>query len=417
MKVFIVGSGATGSVTAKVLAGFPDIEQVIIGDINEKNAKKFLVPDPKIEFKILDATKKDEVVKQMEGSTILINAAAPNLNKLLMEIALEVGANYLDMASSGDGVSIETTQPFSYDEQFKEKGLVALLNASASPGVTNLMAGELASGLKQIEYIKIRILEDVRADVPLTAWSKEVAFDEFTTLPYVWDGEKFATKDNFDDEEVFDFPAPFINTTCYMIAQEDIGTLSRFIKTKYADFKAGGSEIEFARTLFQLGLMKKRPIKVAEQMVSPYQFLVKVWPEVPGIEETKKLVESDKLRNAHFWASVEVSGTEAVRMENLTSKEATTHHKKKTLRAYILFPNQSEINKIYPGANYVSYAAGLSAAIFAETIPSLAKKGVYPPEAMELKDCDAIIGKLRKNGIKIEIGDVKMQFLPQPPRA
>ena len=75
------------------------------------------------------------------------------------------------------------------------------------------------------------------------------------------------------------------------------------------------------------------------------------------------------------------------------------------------------INKIYPGANYVSYAAGLSAAIFAEAIPSLSKKGVYPPEGMELKDCDAIIGKLRKSGVKIEIGDVKMQFLPQPPRA
>ncbi|OGZ07345.1 MAG: hypothetical protein A3D65_00770 [Candidatus Lloydbacteria bacterium RIFCSPHIGHO2_02_FULL_50_13] len=417
MKVFIVGSGATGSVTAKLLAGFANIKKVIVGDVNEKNAKKFLVPDPKVEFKIIDASKKEEMAPLTDGVTILINAASPNLNKQLMETALDAGAHYLDMASSGDGVSIETTQPFSYDERFKEKGLVALLNASASPGVTNLMVGELASGLKHVEYIKIRILEDVRADVPLTAWSKEVAFDEFTELPYYWDGKQFATKDNFDDEEVFDFPAPFINTKCYMIAQEDIATIPRFIKTKYVDFKAGGSEIEFARTLFQLGLMKKRPIKVADLMVSPYQFLVKVWPEVPGIEETKKLVEAEKLHDAHFWASVEVSGTEAVRMENLTSKEATTYHKKKTLRSYILFPHQAEINKIYPGANYVSYAAGLSAAIFAETIPSLAKKGVYPLEAMELKDCDAIIGKLRKHGVKIEIGDVKMQFLPQPPRA
>lgn len=417
MKVCVVGSGATGSVTAKIMAGFPDSDHIIVGDINEKNAKKFLVPDPKIEFRILDASKRDELVKLIEGSGILINAASPNLNKLLMETALEAGANYLDMASSGEGVSIETTQPFSYDERFKEKGLVALLNASAAPGVTNLMAGELASGLKQVEYVKIRLLEDVRADVPLTAWSKEVAFDEFTALPYVWDGEKFVTKDNFDDEEVFDFPAPFINSTCYMVAQEDVATLPRYIKTKYADIKLGGSEIEFARTLFQLGLMKKRPIKVGELMVSPYQFLVKVWPEVPGIEETKKLVESEKLRNAHFWASVEVAGKETTRVENLASKEATTYQKKRTLRAYILFPNQVEINKVYPGANYVSYAAGLSAAHFAALMPTLARKGVYPPEAMEPKDRDMMIERLRKSGVAIEIGDVKLQFLPRPLKA
>lgn len=416
MKALIIGSGATGSVTAKVLAGFSAIEKVLVGDVSEKNAKKFLVPDPKIDFLVMDASKREEVMKHAEGCFVLINAASPNLNKLLMEVALASGANYLDMASSGDGVSIETTDPFSYDEAFRAKGLIALLNASASPGVTNLMAGELSVGLKNIEYIKIRILEDVRADVPITAWSKEVAFDEFTALPYFWDGKQFALKDNFDDEEVFDFPAPFINTKCYMIAQEDIATIPRFIKAKYIDFKAGGSEIEFARTLFQLGLMKKRPMKVGELMVSPYQFLVKVWPEVPAIEETKKLVEAEKFHDAHFWCSVEVSGTEATRVENLASKEATTTHKKKTIRAYIMFPHQTEINKIYPGANYVSYAAGLSAAIFAETIPSLGKKGVYPPEAIEPKDCDVILGKLRKHGVAIEIGDVKMQFLPRPPR-
>ncbi len=321
-----------------------------------------------------------------------------------MEIALEAGVNYQDLASSGEGVSIDTIEQFEYDEKFKEKGLIALINASASPGVSNLMVGELASGFfKQIEYIKIRILEDMRASVPLTAWSKEVAFDEFFSSPYIWDGEKFLPKDNFDEEEIFDFPAPFINTKCYMVAQEDISTIPRFIKAKYIDIKAGGSEIEFAKTLFQLGFMKKKYIKVGEVMVSPYEFLVKVWPDVPGIEEMKKLVDSGKLYNANFWASVEVSGIEAVRVENLATGEVAVHQKKKTLRAYILFPNQVEINKIYPGANYVSYAAGLSAAIFAEAIPTLSKKGVYSPEAIESKDRDSILKKLKKAGVKIEI--------------
>ncbi len=65
MNILILGSGATGSITAKILAGFENIKKVIVGDINENNAKKFLIPDPKIDFKIIDATKKEDVLKML----------------------------------------------------------------------------------------------------------------------------------------------------------------------------------------------------------------------------------------------------------------------------------------------------------------------------------------------------------------
>lgn len=404
MKVLILGGGATGSVTAKILAGFGNVEKIYLGDISEKNAKQFLVPDPKIDFKILDATKKDDVLKHLKDCSLLINAAAPHFNKQLLETALEAGANYQDLTSLWDDAIVEQ---FDHNQSFNEKGLVGLINASAAPGVTNLIVAELASGLKQIEHIKIRLLEDVSASVPLTAWSKERTFDEFSAPPYVWENEQFGERENFAEEEVFDFPEPFINQKCYMVAQEDIGTLPHFLKAKYMDIKAGGSEIEFARTLFQLGLMKKRPLKVGDAMVSPYQLMLRVWPDVPSLEEMRKLVDTGKVRDAHFWAAIEVSGTEVVKVENLASKEVSTIQRKKTLRANILFPSQSEINKIYPGANYVSYAAGLCAAVFAENIPNLTKKGVYPPEALEAKERDAIIGTLKKQGVKIEITEVK----------
>lgn len=404
MNILILGSGAAGSVTAKILADFKNIEKIYLTDISEKAAKKFLTPHPKITFKVLDGTVKSEVLETLKDCSLLINAATPQFNKQLMETAIQAGVNYQDLTSLWDNAIVEQ---FEYNEAFKEKGLVGLINASATPGVSNLIAAELASGLKQIEYIKIRLLEDVSATVPLTAWSKERTFDEFSATPYVWENEQFGERENFAEEEIFEFPKPHLNRKCYMVAQEDIGTLPHFFKAKYIDIKAGGSEIEFARTLFQLGLMKKRPLKVGDAMVSPYQFMVKVWPDVPSLEEMKKLVEAGKVLDAYFWVAIEVSGTEVTKVENLVTKEATTHQRKKTLRAYILFPSQSEINKIYPGANYVSYAAGLSAAIFAASIPSLSKKGVYPPEALEVTERDSIVEMLKKNGVKIEIVEIK----------
>lgn len=393
MNILILGSGATGSIIARTLADFDIVEKVYIGDINNVNAKKFLISHPKIVFKIIDATKKKDVRNLLKDCTLLINAASPNFNRHLMEIALEAEVNYQDLASFWDKAVVEQ---FEYDEAFKEKGLVALINASATPGLSNLIVGELSSKLTEIEYIKIRILENTNTHVPFTAWSKEIAFDEVMCPPYILKDKKFIKRDNFGEEEIFNFPEPFNNQKCYLIAQEDIGTIPRFIKTKYADIKIGGSEIEFMKTLFQLGLMDTKPIKVGDAAVSPYEFMVKAWPNVPSLSEMKKLVADKKVLDAHLWVSVEVSGKESAGQN------------KKILRANILFPSQVEINKIYKGANYVSYSAGLCAAIFAASIPTLDRKGVYSAEAMEAKNRESLIETFKKAGVRIEITDLSI---------
>lgn len=402
MKILILGGGATGSITAKILADFDNVQKVYIGDINDKNAKKFLVSHPKIVFKILDATKKDDVKAVLKDCVLLINAASPNFNKDLMKIALEAGVHYQDFASFWDKAVIEQLE---HDVAFKEKGLVALINASATPGVSNLLVGELCSGLKHIEYIKIRILENTNDSIPFTAWSKETVFDEFVCSPYILKNGKFIAKENFGEEEFYDFPKPFNKQRCYLVAQEDIGTIPHFIKTKYADIKIGGNDVEFMKTLFQLGLLKTRLVKMGNALISPYQFMVRVWPDVPSLHEMKKLVDSKKIIDANLWVSIDVAGVETIKVENPETKEVSSTHKKKTIRANILFPSQSEINKVYPGANYISYSAGLSAAIFAASIPTLERKGVYSAEAIGDKNRDSLIKSFKKAGVKIEITD------------
>lgn len=404
MNILILGGGATGSIVAKVLADRKNVGKIIIGDINKKNVDKFLVPHPKIEFKLTDATNEASVLEAAGDAALIINAASPDFNETIMKIALKGGKHYQDFASVWDSAVIEQ---FKYDEEFAARGLTGLINASATPGVSNLIVGEIASGLTNIEYIKIRLLEDVSADMPFTAWSKEVAFDEFNSPPYIWNGKEFEKMDNFSEEECFDFPEPFLDQKCYLVAQEDIGTLPRYFKAKRIDIKIGGSEAEFVRTLYQLGLLKNRPIKVGDAMVSPYQFMVKVWPDVPSTEEMKEIIESGKIHNARFWAAIEVAGTEKIKIENMATKETETQTKKKVYRADILFPDQTEVNKVYPGGNYVSYAAGLTAAIFAEYIPNLGRKGVYAPEAMEVADRSKLISEFKKAGVKIDIREIK----------
>ena len=244
MKILIIGSGAVGSIAAKFLAESTEVEQIILGDIDLQKAKKFIIPSPKIVFKTLDARDVNMVAEAAKGTDLIINSSLSVFNTNLLKAALLAKVNYQDFSS--DEWQIEQLK---FDGDFKKLGLKALINASAAPGVTNLITAELAAGLKRIEYIKIRLLEDVSSDVPFTAWAKSIFFDQIWTKPQTWEFDKAVTKNNFSEEEKYNFPEPHLNQKCWLLAQEEIGTIPRYIKTKHADLKAGGSEIELARTL------------------------------------------------------------------------------------------------------------------------------------------------------------------------
>ena len=59
-------------------------------------------------------------------------------------------------------------------------------------------------------------------------------------------------------------------------------TIPKYIKAKHVDIKIGGSEVRSVRTLYKLGFMRNKPVKIGNGFISPYEFLVKVWPESWG---------------------------------------------------------------------------------------------------------------------------------------
>ncbi|MDP2668677.1 MAG: saccharopine dehydrogenase NADP-binding domain-containing protein [bacterium] len=398
MRVLIMGGGATGSVIAHFLSEAREVDAILVGDINTRKAKRFLPNHPKISLQQVDATQKDKVALLAKGFDLLINASLSQFNKILLDAALEAGVNYQDLASKWDNAKVEQLD---FHEKFKAKNLVGLINSSASPGMTNLVAKLLSLKFDRVDSIKVRLLENVSSDTPFTAWSKEVAFDEVTQTPYVWDKNHFVAKDNFGEEELFSFPEPFTNRKCYLVSQEEVGTLPAYIKTKYVDLKIGGTEIEFVYTLFKLGLLKNKLVRIGNALVSAYELIIKVWPDVPSPQEMKKLAASPKFRDAHFWASVIVSGIG----EKNQPKAGQPRAGKKILRGDILFPPQAEVNRLLAGSNYISYAAGASAAIFALETPKLKEKGVYPPEALEKEAAEAVAERLKKFGVKLDISE------------
>jgi len=105
---------------------------------------------------------------------LIVNASLPNFNLNVMQVCLKVKSNYIDFCSLLK--DLITPEQLSLHEDFKKAGLLAIINAGVSPGLTNIIAKQLSSKLDSIESINFRILED--QDQQVYSWSPEVILDE-----------------------------------------------------------------------------------------------------------------------------------------------------------------------------------------------------------------------------------------------
>ncbi|MEK6809164.1 MAG: saccharopine dehydrogenase C-terminal domain-containing protein, partial [Nanoarchaeota archaeon] len=115
--------------------------------------------------------------------------------------------------------------------------------------------------------------------------------------------------------------------------------------------------------LYNLGLTSEKEIDFNGIKITPFDFVVKVLPEVSFN------FKDARFDNAQFAFAVEASGK--------------IKGKKKRIRYFVSCPKQKEINKLGLNANFISYPTALSAKIFAMAVPKIKAKGIIPPEALD----------------------------------
>ena len=380
MKVVILGCGAVGSVLANLLAKEKDIKEIIFGDIVQR--KKF--HNKKIKFFKIDITKKNHFHNFLIkiNPDIVINASLPKFNLKIMEACLKAKVNYLDTAAYWNlDPNPKAKIPYKmeqmdYNDKFKKANLTGLIEAGVAPGFDNLMTAECASKLDEIDYIKIRMVEDTGSKEIFFSWNKEWLLDELNWKPLVYENGKFRIEKSFGAEEEYEFPKPIGKKKTYYFAQDEVGSIPLYIKTKKLDVKIHDNNIEASKMMVALGFTSEKSINIDNVEVKPIKVLSKLLPDpVPG--------EEKKFPNAIFAMCVEAIGK--------------YKRKKKRIKFSIVFPTQKEINKLGLDANFISYPTALSVKHFVMAFPKIKKKGVFPPECLDNEVRKDILKEIKKN--------------------
>jgi saccharopine dehydrogenase (NAD+, L-lysine forming) len=372
MRIFVLGTGATGSYLAHLLTR--QGHQVTCGDRDLDRARRFLGKKSTIPVVQVNARNLWGIVRAARGSQLLVNASASVFNEIVLRAALRIRSHYIDLSAH------LTRNPFKaeqlrFDARFQEKNRVAVITTGAAPGLTNLLVARAAALMDSVDSVYIRLYESIESDDPISQWSAEVSFDEAISLPRIVRNGRFRYGKRFGEPEKFRFLPPIGETTVVLAAQDEVGTVPYFLKLKDMDVKIGGNEIDRLRRWYRQGKLSKSRGLVASR-----------FPKTPSPRQVARMIRQGKLQNARFAAVVIVHGTKQDRPIEV--------------RYDATFPSLYQIRQRGLALSPISYATAHMASLFIKHFPR-ESAGVFPPGAIPLENRQPIFKDLKSRGIRV----------------
>ncbi len=280
MRVAVVGSGLMGRAASLDLADdeiSPQVEALLVADIDESKVNRLarelesLTGSKDISLEVVDARKQERVVRVLEkfDADVVLNAALYNTIPPVMKAALFTGVDYVDL---GDDVETLLWQK-SLDEEFKDRGLRAIIEMGGSPGLINILAAKAAMELDGIDRLLLREgwadLNDYESlGIPLPVpYSLDTIFDELEQPVEVWERGRLRLVEPFSGREEISFPEPVGRQEVYYVEHPEVYSLGETFKGKglrFVDYK-----LSFPRELLvkykllhDLGLTSTEPKEV-----------------------------------------------------------------------------------------------------------------------------------------------------------
>ena len=239
----------------------------------------------------LNAGNRSELARAIRetGTTILLNAALPTTNLVVMRACLDGGCDYIDMASGGAALDGTPKLPdqFALDQEFKAAGRLAILGMGADPGTSNVYAAYAAKHLLDtVTELRVRDGDNSICqghDGFLAAFSPWVFIDECLCGAISWRDGTYHLEEPLSGFEPFNFPELGVLNT-YYVDHEESRTLPMFFPgLAVADFKLCMDDVTWQtlRVLKQMGLSRTDKVRVGDTAVSPRDVVVALLPQ-PG---------------------------------------------------------------------------------------------------------------------------------------
>ncbi len=168
MNILVLGAGGMGSVTARTVAEFPFVESVIIADLNVSFARQTAaLIGAKATSAQVDVTDADSLRALCNRADLILNTVGPfyRFGVPVLQAAIHTGTHYADINDDWQ----PTLDMLALNDAAQQAGITAIIGLGASPGISNMLALEVARRLDTVDTL-------------LTGWDTVEAMDDPAAL-------------------------------------------------------------------------------------------------------------------------------------------------------------------------------------------------------------------------------------------
>jgi saccharopine dehydrogenase-like NADP-dependent oxidoreductase len=293
MKAIVLGScGILGLSLLTYLKEQKEISEVLVTDVNEVRLRELVewLNDKRFSLKILDSCNYDALVTAIKGYDIVLNVSGVRDKLPATKAALMNGANYIDSGAA------PADEQLGLSDEFKKKGLLAIVHMYFSPGLDNVLAHYAIERLDRTDSIDFRwAVLDI---VPASEHSRHVnwafSFEGIMLRHFGYPSKRLKNGIILElppraEPEIFTFKGPIGTTEVAGLPAESLHWAHKYYpEIPNITFKEALG-VDFDKKcsfLAGLGFNKTEPINVKGQMVSPWKVLEYLVNNQPP--ETKK---------------------------------------------------------------------------------------------------------------------------------
>jgi len=222
--VVLGGAGLMGRYAVRDLVLNPEVDQVIIADLDVELARQVaaILNSPKVKVERADASDRASLVSLLSDADSLLNATVYYFNLPVMEACLEAGVNYVDLG----GLFHTTRRQLELHERFQAAGITAVLGMGSAPGIPNVQAHYAAQRLDTIETIHIYDgIKPPPGDDIFFGYAVPTIIDELTMPPVVYRDGEFIACEPLSEPEEYWFEPPIGLLKVHLSLHSEVATL------------------------------------------------------------------------------------------------------------------------------------------------------------------------------------------------
>ncbi|GGA79144.1 saccharopine dehydrogenase family protein [Ornithinibacillus halotolerans] len=156
MRIFVLGAGLMGKEVTRDLIRNPNVEQVVVGDLDISRAEQVCMQlqDNRLQAVYMDTADESNFINFIKDFDVVINATVYTLNKAVAKMAIQAGVHGVDL---GGNVNDLAKEILALDQEAKQNGTTYITELGVAPGLTNILVGHGAKTFDELQSIHLRV--------------------------------------------------------------------------------------------------------------------------------------------------------------------------------------------------------------------------------------------------------------------